>query len=181
MANERALGVSFIYAVQTWRQLAAVAEPARGCGRILIIASAGVEPPARAPQSSPSPLGRSPSRRPRPRKRRGGRPAEQRHQPGCLAGHRPGRCCAHRQPHHNGVQDSSAIPANVTTQATTQLEAGVPFTSDSDPKAQVRKANVPPDQAGCDSESQQRGPPRRAAPRCGWSRSSPSSPGSSPD
>jgi type IV secretion system protein VirD4 len=25
MANERALGVSFIYAVQTWRQLAAVA------------------------------------------------------------------------------------------------------------------------------------------------------------
>jgi hypothetical protein len=44
MANERALGVSFIYAVQTWRQLAAVAEPARGCGRILIIASAGVEP-----------------------------------------------------------------------------------------------------------------------------------------
>jgi hypothetical protein len=44
MANERAPGVSFIYAVQTWRQLAAVAEPARGCGRILIIASAGVEP-----------------------------------------------------------------------------------------------------------------------------------------
>jgi hypothetical protein len=36
MANERALGVSFISAVQTWRQLAAVAEPARGCGRILI-------------------------------------------------------------------------------------------------------------------------------------------------
>jgi hypothetical protein len=28
MANERALGISFIYAVQTWRQ-AAVAEPAR--------------------------------------------------------------------------------------------------------------------------------------------------------
>jgi hypothetical protein len=41
MANERALGVSSVYAVQTWRQLA---EPARGCGRILIIASAGVEP-----------------------------------------------------------------------------------------------------------------------------------------
>jgi hypothetical protein len=34
MANERALGISFIYAVQTWRQ-AAVAEPARDCGRIL--------------------------------------------------------------------------------------------------------------------------------------------------
>jgi hypothetical protein len=44
MANERAPGVSFIYAVQTWRQLAAVAEPVRGCGRILIISSAGVEP-----------------------------------------------------------------------------------------------------------------------------------------
>ena len=50
----------------------------------------------------------------------------------------------------NGVQDSSAIPANVTTQATTQLEAGVPFTSDSD---ELKKANVPPDQAGCDSEA----------------------------
>jgi hypothetical protein len=34
MANERALGISFIYAVQTWQQ-AAVAEPARDCGRIL--------------------------------------------------------------------------------------------------------------------------------------------------
>ncbi|HET6759190.1 MAG TPA: TraM recognition domain-containing protein [Propionibacteriaceae bacterium] len=32
MANERALGVSFIYAVQTWPQLAAVAQPARDCG-----------------------------------------------------------------------------------------------------------------------------------------------------
>ena len=39
MANERARSVSlFIYAVQTWRQLAEVAEPARDCGRILIIA-----------------------------------------------------------------------------------------------------------------------------------------------
>ena len=28
----------FIYAVQTWRQLAEVAEPGRDCGRILIIA-----------------------------------------------------------------------------------------------------------------------------------------------
>jgi hypothetical protein len=36
MANERALGVSFIYAAQTWRQLATVAEPARDYGRILI-------------------------------------------------------------------------------------------------------------------------------------------------
>jgi hypothetical protein len=53
MANERAPGVSFIYAVQTWRQLAPVAEPARlrqdpdhrlGWRRA----------PARAPQPSPS-------------------------------------------------------------------------------------------------------------------------------
>jgi hypothetical protein len=35
-----------LYLCGTWRQLAAVAEPARGCGRILIIASAGVEPAA---------------------------------------------------------------------------------------------------------------------------------------
>jgi hypothetical protein len=34
MANERARCL-LIYAVQTWRQLAAVAEPARDCGRIL--------------------------------------------------------------------------------------------------------------------------------------------------
>ena len=47
----------------------------------------------------------------------------------------------------NGVQDSSAIRASVKTHATTQLEAGVPFTSDSDLKAQLQKANVPPDQA----------------------------------
>jgi MFS family permease len=44
----------------------------------------------------------------------------------------------------NGVQDSSAIRANVKTQATTQLEAGVPFTSDSDLKAQLQKATSRP-------------------------------------
>jgi hypothetical protein len=51
-ANERARCLPiYIYAVHTWGQLTAVAEPPSGFGRILIIASAGVEPPARAPQS----------------------------------------------------------------------------------------------------------------------------------
>jgi hypothetical protein len=52
----RALGASFIYAVQTWRQLAAVAEPARGCGRMLINAPGRRRAPTRSPQLSPSPL-----------------------------------------------------------------------------------------------------------------------------
>jgi hypothetical protein len=45
------------------------------------------------------------------------------------------------------VQASSAIPADVKTQATTQFAAGVPFISDTDLKAQLQKANVPPAQA----------------------------------
>ena len=125
MANERALGVSFIHAVQTWRQLAAVAEPARlrqdpdhRLGRRRAPGGAEVGGLSR-PTSDPRVI---------------------------VASLTTGRI--------NGVQDSSAIPANVTTQATTQLEAGVPFTSDSDPKAQLQKADVPPDQAGCASESQ---------------------------
>jgi MFS family permease len=47
----------------------------------------------------------------------------------------------------HGVQASSAIPANVKTQATTQFAAGVPFISDTDLNAQLQKANVPPAQA----------------------------------
>ena len=47
----------------------------------------------------------------------------------------------------HGVQASSDIPADVKTQATTQFAAGVPFISDSDLKAQLGKANVPPAQA----------------------------------
>ena len=47
----------------------------------------------------------------------------------------------------HGVQASSDIPADVKTQATTQFAAGVPFISDSDLKAQLAKANVPPAQA----------------------------------
>ncbi len=165
MANERALGVSFIYAVQTWRQLAAVAEPARGCG-ILIIASAGVEPRrGRRNRHHPRWGGRRLASPTRESAEVGGL-QNHRHQPGWLAGHRPGRCvliASLTTGLVNGVQDSSAIPASVTTQATTQLEAGVPFTSDRDPKAQLQKANVPLDQAGCNSESQQRRPPCRAS------------------
>ncbi len=47
----------------------------------------------------------------------------------------------------NGVQASSAIPADVKTQATTQFAAGVPFVSDTDLKAALQKAEVPPAQA----------------------------------
>jgi MFS family permease len=47
----------------------------------------------------------------------------------------------------HGVQASSAIPADVKTHATTQFAAGVPFISDTDLKAQLQKANVPPAQA----------------------------------
>lgn len=47
----------------------------------------------------------------------------------------------------NGVQASSAIPADVKAQATTQLSAGVPFISDTDLKAELQKAVVPPAQA----------------------------------
>ncbi len=47
----------------------------------------------------------------------------------------------------HGVLASSAIPANVKTQATTQFAAGVPFISDTDLKAELHKAKVPPAQA----------------------------------
>ena len=104
-------------------QLAAVAEPAHGSGRILIIASAGVEHPARAPQSSPSRWGAHRLAVPTAKAPRWA-PAE----PGRCPGSSPSRTTGLV----NGVQDSSAIPANVTTHATTQLEAGVPFTSNSD-------------------------------------------------
>ena len=46
-----------------------------------------------------------------------------------------------------GIQASTAIPANVKTQATTQLSGGVPFISDSDLRAQLETANVPAEQA----------------------------------
>jgi MFS family permease len=46
-----------------------------------------------------------------------------------------------------GIQASNAIPADVKTQATTQLSGGVPFVSDSDLRAQLEAANVPAEQA----------------------------------
>ena len=46
-----------------------------------------------------------------------------------------------------GIQASTAIPADVRTQATTQLSGGVPFISDSDLRAQLETANVPAEQA----------------------------------
>ena len=47
----------------------------------------------------------------------------------------------------HGVQASTAIPADVKTQATTQFAPGVPFISDTDLKAQLQKADVPAAQA----------------------------------
>jgi MFS family permease len=46
-----------------------------------------------------------------------------------------------------GVQASSAIPADVKTQATTQFSAGVPFVSDTDLTTALQKAKVPAAQA----------------------------------
>jgi hypothetical protein len=46
-----------------------------------------------------------------------------------------------------GIQASTAIPADVKTQATTQLSGGGPFISDSDLRAQLEAANVPAEQA----------------------------------
>jgi MFS family permease len=46
-----------------------------------------------------------------------------------------------------GIQASTAIPADVKTQATTQLSGGVPFISDSDLRAQLEAAKVPAEQA----------------------------------
>jgi len=45
------------------------------------------------------------------------------------------------------VQASSALPADVKTQATTQLAGGVPFISGSDLTKQLSQAQVPAAQA----------------------------------
>jgi len=47
----------------------------------------------------------------------------------------------------DGVQASSAIPADVKTQATTQFAAGVPFVSDTDLSRALEEADVPTSQA----------------------------------
>ncbi len=43
-----------------------------------------------------------------------------------------------------GVQQNSAVPARVKSQATTQLAGGVPFISDKQLKDALNKAHVPP-------------------------------------
>jgi MFS family permease len=43
----------------------------------------------------------------------------------------------------HGIQASTVIPADLKTQATTQLSAGVPFISDSDLRAQLEAAKIP--------------------------------------
>jgi hypothetical protein len=176
MANERALGVSFIYAVQTWRAVGRCGRAAERHRQDPDHRLGRRRAPARAPQSSPSPLGRSPSP-PSPTAKAPRWPACRTPSPTwCLAGYRlvgAVLIASLTTGLVNGVQDSSSILANVTTQATTQLEVGVPFTSDSDPKASSRRRtsrSTRPD-AIVKTNSDVRLP--RCTPCCGWSRSSP--------
>ena len=46
-----------------------------------------------------------------------------------------------------GIENNPAVPASVTSQATTKLAGGVPFVSDKDLNAALEKAGVPADQA----------------------------------
>ena len=46
-----------------------------------------------------------------------------------------------------GIENNPAVPASVTSQATTKLAGGAPFVSDKDLNAALEKAGVPPDQA----------------------------------
>jgi MFS family permease len=46
-----------------------------------------------------------------------------------------------------GIQNNPAVPANVKSQATTQLSSGIPFVSDAQLKSELEKAGVPDDQA----------------------------------
>jgi len=46
-----------------------------------------------------------------------------------------------------GIEDNPAIPQNVASQASVELAAGLPFTSDADLKAALDKAGVPPEVA----------------------------------
>ena len=178
MANERARCL-LIYAVQTWRAVGRCGRAAKRLRQDSDHRLGRRRAPARAPQSSPSPLGRSPSPpSPTAKAPRWAACRTHRHQPGAslgtalvgallIASFTTGLV--------NGVQDSSAILANVTTRATTQLEAGVPVHLRQRPEGQLQKANVPPDHAGCDSETNSDVRLPRCAPCCGWSRSSPSS------
>jgi len=46
-----------------------------------------------------------------------------------------------------GIKENPAVPASVTSQATTKLAGGAPFVSDKDLVAALEKAGVPDDQA----------------------------------
>jgi EmrB/QacA subfamily drug resistance transporter len=46
-----------------------------------------------------------------------------------------------------GIEDNPAIPQSVSSQASVELAAGVPFTSDADLQAALQKAGAPPDVA----------------------------------
>ena len=57
-----------------------------------------------------------------------------------------------------GIEASSAIPADVKTQATTQLSGGVPLISDSDLRAQLEAAKCSRRASRCRGEGEQRCP-----------------------
>jgi MFS family permease len=46
-----------------------------------------------------------------------------------------------------GIQSNPAVPANVKSHAQTKLASGIPFVSDKDLEASLKKAGVPPDEA----------------------------------
>jgi hypothetical protein len=46
-----------------------------------------------------------------------------------------------------GIENNPAVPASVTSQATTKLAGGAPFVSDKDLNVALEKAGVPADQA----------------------------------
>ena len=77
----------------------------------------------------------------------GGRPAEHRHEPG--RGHRygVGRLAAHHRSHTSFLQsiaENPAVPEEVKSQATVQLEGGVPFLSDAALQDALVRAGVDP-------------------------------------
>jgi hypothetical protein len=128
MANERARCLPNLCCADAAGSWPLWPEPPSGFGRILIIASAGLEPGAGAAIVT-IPVGAVTVSA-----------VPDRESAGWAA------CGTHRQ-------GRSAILANVTTHAITQLEAGVPVHLRQRPEGQLQKANVPPDQVGCDSSS----------------------------
>ena len=80
----------------------------------------------------------------------------------CLAGHRPGGTlliASLTTGLINGVQDSSAILANVTTRANHAARSRCPRSPPTATRRPAPEGERPADQAGCDSENRQRRPP----------------------